>query len=148
MRAVIHADGASSGNPGHSGVGAVVDFKGKTHEIAEPIGIATNNIAEYTSLIMALELALELGAGEAEVYMDSELVVRQMKGQYKVKNEGLKPLYKRAHKLSGKFSKFSISHVPREENKEADRLSKKALEKPMPPGDQSNFGEPQGSLPF
>ena len=145
MRAVIHTDGASSGNPGPSGVGAVVKFKGKTHKIAEPIGIATNNIAEYTSLLKALELALELGAREAEVYMDSELVVRQMKGQYKVKNEGLKPLYKRAHKLSSKFKEFSISHVPREENKEADRLSKKALEKPMPPG---SSGEPQGSLPF
>ncbi len=148
MRAVIHSDGASSGNPGPSGVGAVVDFKGITHEIAEPIGIATNNIAEYTSLLKALELALELGAREAEVYMDSELVVRQMKGQYKVKNEGLKPLYKRAHKLSCKFRKFSISHVPREENKEADRLSKKALESATPDNAQEGGASSQGSLPF
>ncbi len=147
MRAIIHTDGASSGNPGPSGVGGVVNFKGKIYEIAEPIGIATNNIAEYTSLIMALELALELGVKEAEVYMDSELVVRQVLGVYKVKNEGLKPLYKQAHKLSIKFNKFSISHLPREENTEADRLSKKALEKVYDP--KAGAGSPpQGALPF
>lgn len=132
MRALIHTDGASSGNPGPSGVGAVVEMNGKTHEIAEHIGTATNNIAEYTSLLRGLEKALALGASEADVYMDSELVVRQMLGRYKVKNEGLKPLFKRARALSKKFSHFKISHVPREQNTEADRLSKKALESDPP----------------
>ncbi len=148
MRAVIHADGASSGNPGPSGVGAVVDFKGEIHEIAEPIGTATNNIAEYSSLVYALKRAHELGASEAEVYMDSELVVRQMRGQYKVKNAGLKPLFEKARELSGKFSFFSITHVPREQNKEADRLSKKALENPDKEVAQHGGASSQGSLPF
>lgn len=149
MKALIHADGASSGNPGPAGIGAVVVIRGQTHEISEPIGVATNNVAEYTSLIRALEKAESLGASEAEVYMDSELVVRQMRGEYKVKNEGLKPLHSTALGLSGKFSAFSISHVPREENKEADRLSKKAVEaqdSQAPP--ISEPSSPQGNLPF
>ncbi len=148
MRAVIHTDGASSGNPGPSGLGVVIQYKNATHELAEPIGNATNNIAEYSSLVRALERTLELGAREAEVYMDSELVVRQMRGQYKVKNAGLKPLYKKALALSAKFSFFSITHVPREENKEADRLSKKALESAAPDDAQEGGPSSQGSLPF
>ena len=148
MRAVIHTDGASSGNPGPSGLGVVILLNGATHEISEPIGTATNNIAEYSSLVRALQRAHELGASEAEVYMDSELVVRQMRGQYKVKNAGLKPLFEKARALSGKFSFFSITHVPREQNKEADRLSKKALED----SDKESAGHggtsSQGSLPF
>jgi ribonuclease HI len=148
MRAVIYTDGASSGNPGNSGLGAVISLNGKTHEIAENIGIATNNIAEYSSLVRALECALELGVKEAEVYMDSELVVKQMLGQYKVKNEGLKPLYKKASALSGRFSAFSIKHVPREQNTHADKLSKKALDL-KPAHDAANSSaQGQGSLPF
>ena len=151
MRAVVHCDGASSGNPGPSGIGAVVEFSGTAYEIAEPIGTATNNIAEYTSLVRSLERSLDLGADEAEVYMDSELVVKQMKGEYKVRNKGLMPLYKAASLLSRKFRSFSISHVPREENKHADKLSKKALEPSdtPPPGDSSSGGPSgQGALPF
>ena len=148
MRAVIHTDGASSGNPGPSGLGVVILLNGKTHEIAEPIGIATNNIAEYSSLVCALERALELGASEAEVYMDSELVVRQMLGAYKVKNAGLKPLFEKAMALSRKFKDFSIAHVPREQNKEADRLSKKALEIAAPDSGQEGGASSQGTLPF
>ena len=148
MRAVIHTDGASSGNPGPSGLGVVILLNGKTHEIAEPIGEATNNIAEYSSLVRALEHTLELGASEAEVYMDSELVVRQMLGSYKVKNAGLKPLFEKAMALSKKFKDFSIAHVPREQNKEADRLSKKALENSAKEAAGQGGTSSQGSLPF
>ena len=148
MRAVIHTDGASSGNPGPSGLGVVIVLNGKTHEIAEPIGTATNNIAEYSSLVRALERTLELGASEAEVYMDSELVVRQMLGQYKVKNKGLKPFFVKAKALSNKFKVFSIAHVPREKNKEADRLSKLALEAVAPDEAQAREAGSQGALPF
>ncbi len=148
MRAVIHADGASSGNPGPSGLGVVILLNGTTHEIAEPIGMATNNIAEYSSLVRALERTLELGASEAEVYMDSELVVRQMLGLYKVKNAGLKPLFEKARALSKKFSDFSIAHLPREQNKEADRLSKKALENTSKEAPGQDGTSSQGSLPF
>jgi len=127
-RAVIHADGASLGNPGAAGIGAVIELDGQTTEIARHIGTATNNIAEYSALVAALEEAFRQGAEAVDVRLDSELAVRQMLGQYKVKNEGLKPLFERAKKLSQSFRKFSIRHVPREENTHADKLSKMGAE--------------------
>jgi ribonuclease HI len=123
-RAVIHADGASLGNPGDAGIGVVVEIDGQVTEIARYIGTATNNIAEYSALIAGLEEASRQGAEEVDVRLDSELAVKQMLGQYKVKNAGLRPLFVRAKRLSGSFGKFSIRHVPREENAHADRLSK------------------------
>ena len=149
MLAVIHTDGASSGNPGPSGIGAVVSISGRKHELAEFIGSATNNIAEYTSIIRALELAQELGATRIEAFMDSELVVKQMRGEYKVKNAGLRPLFEKASALASSFSSFAIAHVPREQNKEADKLSKKGVEAGSKPGAKPAApAQGQGNLPF
>jgi len=126
-RATIYVDGASSGNPGASGIGVVIEFGGRSYEISKPIGIATNNIAEYTALIEALKMASGLRAEAVEVFSDSELLVRQMTGIYKVKNENLIGLWKDARQLSALFRHFSISHIPRELNARADRLAKKAI---------------------
>ena len=126
-KAVIYTDGASSGNPGKSGIGVVIEFGGRTHEISEHIGIATNNIAEYSALIRGLERASELGADSVEAFSDSELLVKQLTGVYRVKHENIIPLWKRARELSAGFRFFSISHLPRDLNKQADRLSKKAV---------------------
>ena len=124
-KTIIYTDGASRGNPGNAGIGAVfLDDQGhETHKIAEYIGEATNNVAEYTALIKALEKAQKLGYKEVELFTDSELLVRQIKGVYKVKNEGLKPLYGQVIDLLKKFERYKIDHVRREKNKEADKLA-------------------------
>lgn len=131
--AVIYADGGSRGNPGPSGAGALVKDKepeGTTiGEVTRFLGINTNNFAEYTSLIIGLEKALELGVEIVEVRMDSELIVKQMLGQYRVKNQNLKPLYETAKSLSRKFSEFHIVHIERALNKEADKLANQAMDR-------------------
>src|SRR5688572_13050140 len=123
-RCVCYADGGSRGNPGPAGIGATLqDTAGETvATISEAIGVATNNVAEYTALIRILEKALELGYNDLEVRMDSELVVKQMKGEYRVKNEALAELFDVAQALSRRFKYFKIAHVRRELNKDADRL--------------------------
>ncbi|MBI4826611.1 MAG: ribonuclease HI family protein [Nitrospirae bacterium] len=129
--AEIYCDGACSGNPGKSGIGVVILLHGskeKELRISEYIGEATNNIAEYTSLIRGLTEAASSGTKKARVFMDSELVVKQIKGEYKVKNENLKLLWVRAMKLIDEFDKFEISHVRRELNGEADSLARSAVE--------------------
>jgi ribonuclease HI len=127
-KAVLHTDGASAGNPGAAGIGVVLELGGRTYEISEPIGIATNNVAEYRALVSGLERARQLGAEEVEVYLDSELLVRQLTGVYKVRNPGLLELYHKAARLLGAFRKRSVTHIPRGENKRADGLAKKAVE--------------------
>lgn len=127
-KAVIYTDGASSGNPGPSGIGVAIEFEGRTIEIAEHIGTATNNIAEYSALIRGLQEAIAIGAEEVDIRMDSELAVRQINGQYKVKNQGLKPLYDKAVTLLKSFSRHSARHVRREDNTLADRLSKQGVD--------------------
>lgn len=124
-KAVIHSDGASSGNPGHSGIGVVVGFEGRTIEISEHIGMATNNIAEYSALIRGLKEARALKADVVEAYLDAELVVKQINGEYKVKNPRLRELSLQVHDLLKSFHSFTINHVRREMNKDADRLAKK-----------------------
>jgi ribonuclease HI len=131
-RAVIHSDGASSGNPGQAGIGGVVRLHDRTYEFSRCIGITTNNVAEYSALIEALRKAHELGAGEVEVYLDSELVVRQVNGLYKVKHENMIPLFEQAMGLLRSFKKYSVTHVGREENRRADQLSKEAIKKKTP----------------
>lgn len=127
---VVYADGGSRGNPGPAGIGAVLQQNGQTtSEVSEFIGVATNNVAEYTALIRILERSLELGVEHIEARMDSELVVRQMKGEYRVKNEGLKPLFMEAQRLSRRFKSFKIVHVRREANKDADRLANQAMDR-------------------
>ncbi|MBX9688953.1 MAG: ribonuclease HI family protein, partial [Candidatus Obscuribacterales bacterium] len=123
------ADGGSRGNPGPAAYGALLQQDGITiAEIKEYIGDTTNNVAEWTGLWKILEKAQELGVKNIEVRMDSELVVKQMLGVYRVKNEGLLPIYEKAKTLSTRFPNFKIVHVRREYNKEADRLANQALD--------------------
>ena len=127
----IYTDGGSRGNPGKSGIGAVLkdDNKENIKEVSEYLGIATNNQAEYTAVIRALEEAQKLGAQELEFYLDSELIVKQLEGKYKVKNKGLIPLFIKLCKLRDTFKKTSFTHVRRELNKEADALANLAMDK-------------------
>jgi ribonuclease HI len=128
---VTYSDGASRGNPGPASYGAlVIDPGGEVvHEASEPLGITTNNIAEYRGLIAALEAALALGARRVEARMDSELLVRQAIGRYRAKNPGLIPLHNRVLNLRGQFDEVVFKHVPRAQNKEADALANQALDR-------------------
>ncbi len=128
-RLIIYTDGASSGNPGPSAIGAVIkDGQGKViSRISRRIGHATNNQAEYRAVIAALEEATRLGAGEVEIRSDSELVVKQLKGRYRVKKATLRPLYQKVVQLIGSLETFNITHIPRTQNREADKLANKAL---------------------
>lgn len=128
-RLIIYTDGASRGNPGPSAIGVVIrDEQGRViAKISEAIGRTTNNRAEYFALIAGLEEALRLGAERVDLRMDSELIVRQLTGKYRSKE--LKALYKQTHQLLLKFKSYSIQHIPRERNKEADALTRHALRK-------------------
>lgn len=126
MKGKLYCDGASRGNPGEAGIGCVIFFNGQKREISEYIGKTTNNVAEYTALIKGLEEALRLGIEEIEVYSDSELLIRQLKGIYKVRNQGLMPLYEKVSELLRKFKSFELNHIMREENSLADSLAKEA----------------------
>ncbi len=123
-------DGGARGNPGPAAYGVVVrDPKGEIiDELAAYLGIQTNNFAEYSGLLAALEYAVKEKHASLKVLSDSELLVKQMKGQYRVKNPGLLELYDRAHVLVRKLERFSIDHVLREYNREADRLVNKVLD--------------------
>lgn len=126
---IIYTDGGARGNPGPAGAGAVILREGKVlAQISEFLGVQTNNVAEYTALILALKKALELKVENVEVRMDSELIVKQMNGMYKVKHAGLKPLFIQACNLSKKFSTFRVVHVRREENRQADKLANDAMD--------------------
>ena len=122
---ILRADGASAGNPGPAGAGFVLtDPKGKELKRGSKyLGVATNNVAEYRALIAGLQAARELGATQVTVHMDSELVVKQMRGQYKVRNEGLRPLYEKVRREIATFVKVAFEAVPREQNKIADSLA-------------------------
>ena len=128
MALTIFTDGASLGNPGPMGIGVVVyEGRHKVAEFGEYIGEGTNNIAEYTAVIRALEYAKKNNAKEVHIKADSQLIVRQMTGEYKVKDEKLKPLKRNADSLCiGLHVKFE--HIPREKNGEADTLSKEGAE--------------------
>jgi ribonuclease HI len=123
-------DGGSRGNPGPSAIGVVVeDVDGEVIDnIARFIGTTTNNVAEYRALLAGLEAAAFLGASEVEVVSDSELLVKQMRGEYKVKNEGLKPLHAQAMAEAAAITSFVIRHVEREQNTRADALVNRALD--------------------
>lgn len=129
-RAKVFIDGASRGNPGPAGIGAVFeDDEGCVlKELAVPIGRATNNVAEYTALIFALQEALIMRVDELEVFTDSELLARQYSGRYKIKDSGLRVLSLQVLHLKKGFKKISVSHVPREKNKLADLQANKALD--------------------
>ncbi|MFH1032514.1 MAG: ribonuclease HI family protein [Chloroflexota bacterium] len=130
-KVIINTDGACWGNPGPGAVGAILkDARGKVvASVSRAIGQTTNNQAEYRAVIAALETALGLGASIIELRSDSELLVRQIDGEYRVKNVSLKPLHQRVKDLQKQFSSFTIKHVPDEENSEAHNLASKALKK-------------------
>ncbi len=128
-----HCDGGSRGNPGPSGYGAVIeDPKGQTvARMSQFLGIQTNNYAEYSGLLAVLEWAIANGAKSLRVISDSELMVKQMKGQYKVKSPGLRPLWEEAKRRAARLDRFEIRHTLRGGNKEADRLANEAMDKGM-----------------
>ncbi len=127
---VINVDGACSGNPGEAGIGVVVRQDDKIiKEISQPIGVATNNIAEYTALIYGLQEGLIQRADEVYVITDSELVFNQIAGNYKVKNEKIKPLFDQVKHLVQGFKSFKIEHVLRGKNQDADRLATQSIAK-------------------
>ena len=125
----IHTDGASRGNPGEAGAGAVIsDSQGRTlKELKLYLGMASNNAAEYRAAIHALERALELGARSVTLLLDSELVVRQLRGEYRVREPHLKTLHQKAQEVLNRFSQYSILYIPREENRRADQLANEAI---------------------
>ena len=131
QKLIIYTDGGARGNPGPSGIGAVIldDKKNLIAEISEYIGEATNNQAEYRAVVAAIKKAKELGAMEIQFYLDSQLVVEQLNGNYKVKNKGLQPLFVSIYNDSLSFKKVSYSHIPREQNKEADKLANMAMDR-------------------
>ena len=125
----VNVDGGARGNPGPAAIGVVVrDGSGVLEEVGEMIGEATNNVAEYRALLRGIQLAAERGATELELVGDSELVVRQVEGRYKVKNAGMKELHEEAKRALRNFDSWSIRHVRREDNADADRLVNEALD--------------------
>jgi broad specificity phosphatase PhoE/ribonuclease HI len=139
LRVVVEADGGSRGNPGPAGYGAVVREAATGEvllELGESIGEATNNIAEYRGLLAGLRAAVDLGAVEVDVRMDSKLVVEQMSGRWQIKNPGLRPLAAEAAALVGRFESVRFTWVPREQNRAADALANAAMDgKPLPATD-------------
>ncbi len=127
---IIYSDGGSRGNPGISGIGAVLKTEDGelVCEISEYIGIATNNQAEYKALLFALEKAKEFQPEQVDCFLDSELVVKQLNKEYKVKNKDLQPLFVKIYNNSLNFKKITYTHVRREFNKEADKLANDAMD--------------------
>ncbi|HEU4797318.1 MAG TPA: ribonuclease HI family protein [bacterium] len=144
----IYVDGASRGNPGPSAIGVVVKSRNKVvREIGEFIGRFTNNVAEYRALIRGLEEAKALGAKSVDVRSDSELLVRQLKREYKVKSPDLSPLYLEANRLLTSFPKYNVHFIPRGENAAADALANRALDAAVPENSVLEFStilEPAG----
>ena len=126
---VIHTDGASKGNPGHASIAYVI--AGADGQVIAShgryIGKETNNVAEYTALVEALAAARDLGAAQVEAFSDSELMVKQVSGAYRVKNENLRPLYEKVVAGLRAFASATLTHVPREQNREADKLAGAAI---------------------
>lgn len=131
MKLIIYTDGGARGNPGPAGLGVVIynEAREKVAELSRFLGVATNNQAEYRAVIDALIKAEELKAAELDFYLDSELVVKQLNREYKVKNKDLAPLFLMIHNLSLPFRKISYTHIFRERNTEADRLANEAMDR-------------------
>jgi ribonuclease HI len=130
LKVVVHVDGGARGNPGPAAIGVVVSSPGGEvlDEVSEPIGVATNNVAEYRALLRGLERAHALGAREVEIVNDSELVARQVSGAYKVKHAAMKPLHAHAMAALREFDSWQIRSVPRADNARADELVNEALD--------------------
>jgi ribonuclease HI len=132
MRVVIHTDGAARGNPGPAGIGAVLRDAGTGEvlaEIAEYLGIRTNNVAEWRAVERGLEEARRLGATHVDLRMDSQLVARQIAGAYRVRHADLRPIHERVMGLLAAFAGYTVGHIPRELNRDADLLSNVAIDR-------------------
>lgn len=144
-----YIDGGARGNPGPAGYGVYIELPdGSVERLHGALGIATNNVAEYNGLLAALSWAVEHGHRVVRIKADSELLVKQMRGEYRIKNEGLQPLAARARALIAKLDRVTFEHVRREQNKEADRLSnlgmdeaEEALRNPPAPVDSNGQGQ-------
>jgi ribonuclease HI len=131
MKLLIHIDGGARGNPGPAGVGVVIESEDPAfvvHEAGYYLGVATNNVAEYQGLIRGLELAAQLKPREIVIHSDSQLMVKQITGEYRVKDAKLKALYERAQSLLLKFDLWRVGHVYREDNRRADELANMAMD--------------------
>lgn len=133
--AILWTDGAARGNPGPAGIGAIL--KSASGEVlftgSEYLGHTTNNVAEYRAVLLGLRGALELGVRRIEVRADSELLIKQLKGQYRVRSPGLRPLYEEAKRLLARFESVRLTHVRRELNGEADRLANQGIDRAAKP---------------
>ena len=125
----LYTDGGARGNPGPAGIGVVIldSAKKRIKDVSKYIGEATNNVAEYSALIQGLEEALLLDADDVVIHMDSELVVKQLNGEYRVTDENMKQLFAKALGILNHFKSFEIKHIERSKNKEADKLVNKAI---------------------
>lgn len=130
-KVITYSDGAARGNPGPAGAGGEIrNSSGDTlAEISEYLGETTNNVAEYKALILTLERALQYAPSEIDIHADSELLVKQLNGEYKVKNEGLKPLFERVKQLLSGVKKATVKHVYRSVNARADELANEAIDR-------------------
>ena len=128
--AILWTDGAARGNPGPAGIGVMLKTRTGKVLVAEgrSIGHATNNVAEYRALLHGLEKALELGVRRVEVRADSELLIKQLKSEYRVKNQGLRPLFEQAAAMLRRFETVRLTHVRRQHNAEADRLANEGID--------------------
>jgi ribonuclease HI len=134
-RVVVYSDGAARGNPGPAAAGAVIlspddpDGRAPLATLSEYLGELTNNVAEYLALGRALDLARELGAREVEVRLDAQLLVEQLAGRYRVRDAKLRPLFDAVRQRLATFDAWEVAHVPREANRQADRLANEALDR-------------------
>ncbi len=131
MNLTIHIDGGSRGNPGPAAVGVVIvdsDTQQPLHEAGYYLGVATNNVAEYQGLLRSLQLAMQLNPQDVRIYSDSELMVKQLTGEYRVKSPDLQPLFEQAQRLLLRLGNWQIRHVGRELNKRADELVNRSLD--------------------
>lgn len=148
---VIFTDGGARGNPGPAGIGVTISDEHGTvlTEFGEAIGETTNNVAEYTAVLRALEAVADYDINNVEFFLDSELVVKQLNGEYKVKNAGLKGLHAAARERLDKYGEVRIRHIPRAENEVADRLANEAMDR-VADGDEEPLNDSvlpgQGSL--
>jgi ribonuclease HI len=147
-RWVLRTDGGARGNPGPAGCGFVLEDSdgGVVRSGGRYLGEATNNVAEYRALVWGLETALEHGVRDIQVRADSELVVKQVKGHYRVKNAGLAPLHAAAGRLFARFDSWEIVHVRREENEAADELANRAMDLRAEVGDGAPARDPAPRL--
>lgn len=135
-KAIVRSDGGARGNPGPAGAGFVIEVDGEVVcSGGRYLGEVTNNVAEYEALIWGVENARALGYSAVSVFADSELLVKQINGVYRVKNEGLKPLFLRALQVLRSFESFEVSHVRREHNKLADAMANAAMDERATVGD-------------